>query len=244
MSHYEAKSRLGSLLKRKGLITQAQLDSALQTQLTSGMRLGEVLIEQGILTERQLTRALKKQSRHRFVAGIMAMVLGPFSMGAMANSQPTEQTQNSVISSADLMQYKGLKALDNDGLAQVAGQGISHPEDALNLLLARAQGNDPEAQSELDKLGAVGELAQILNPIASLLDADVTVKGVKYNNDTIKQSVNEDGSIELGLPSEIEEIAFRNMRVAGTSGGGSLGDIVISNVQFSDQSSIRIRPHQ
>lgn len=242
MSQYEAKSRLGSLLKSKGLITQAQLDTALHLQITSGMRLGEVLIDQGILTEKQLQKALKKQSRHRFFAGILAVILGPLSMGAYANTQSSDSLQDGVYSSQEANQYKGLKALDDDGLADISGQGIANPESAFNQLLERAQGGDPEAQDELDNLGAVGELAQVLNPIASMLDADVSVKGVKYNKNS-KQIVNDDGSIELALPSEIEEIAFRNMRVAGSENGGSFGDVIISNVKFSDQSSIRIRPH-
>ncbi len=75
MSNATAKSRLGLLLIKKGLITEQQLDDALKVQLTTGKRLGEALIELGMLSERQLQKALKKQSRHRFMAAMMAMIV-------------------------------------------------------------------------------------------------------------------------------------------------------------------------
>jgi hypothetical protein len=45
MSTAAQKSRIGSLVIRKGLLTQAQLDTALKVQLKTHQRLGEVLIE-------------------------------------------------------------------------------------------------------------------------------------------------------------------------------------------------------
>lgn len=237
MTEPNQKSRLGSLLIRKGLITQAQLDSALKLQITSGLRLGEALIEQGILTERQLQRALKKQSRHRLWAAIMAVVLGPMSFGAFA-SQSNTSTEDSP-STSQMSQYQGLKALDDLELSSIDGQGFQSAQDALNALINQAQGSDTV---DTDKLGALDELAALLNPIASVLDADISVKGVKQN--TSKQTrIHSDGSIELALPSEIKEIAFRNLRVKGDQSGSTFGDVIVSNVRFSDQSSIRIRAH-
>lgn len=237
MTEPNQKSRLGSLLIRKGLITQAQLDSALKLQITSGLRLGEALIEQGILTERQLQRALKKQSRHRLWAAMIAMILGPMSFGAFA-SQSTSSASDSA-STSQMSDYQGLKALDDSELASIDGQGFQSAQDALNALISQAQGAD---DIDTDKLGALDELATLLNPIASVLDADISVKGVKQN--TARHTrIHADGSIELALPTEIEEIAFRNLRVKGDQSGSTFGDVIVSNVRFSDQSSIRIRAH-
>ena len=138
-----------------------------------------------------------------------------------------------------MSEYQGLKALDDTELASIDGQGFQSAQEALNALINQAQG---EEVIDTNKLGALDELVALLNPIASVLDADITVKGVKQN--TSKQTtLNADGSIELALPSEIEEIAFRNLRVKGDESGRTLGDVVVSNVRFSDQSSIRIRVH-
>lgn len=236
MIEQNQKSRLGSLLIKKGLINQAQLDAALKSQFASGLRLGEALIEQGILTERQLKKALKKQNRHRLWAALIAMLLGPMSFGAFASQS---SSQSDTPNASQMSEYQGLKALDDTELASIDGQGFQSAQEALNALINQAQG---EEVIDTNKLGALDELVALLNPIASVLDADITVKGVKQN--TSKQTtLNADGSIELALPSEIEEIAFRNLRVKGDESGRTLGDVVVSNVRFSDQSSIRIRVH-
>ncbi len=237
MSDATQKSRLGSLLIRKGLLTQAQLDTALQVQLKTQQRLGEVLVEQGLLTERQLQKALKKQNRTRLVAAFMAMILGPMSFGAFA-SHSTNSQSDQATSSSQMNNYQGLKAMDDDALDGVQGQGFQAPHEALNSLMAQANGDNSD---DLNELGALDEVVSLLNPLSSMLDADITVKGVKYNNEKVKQIIHEDGSIELALPSEIEEIAFRDLRVKGSSSENTFGDVVISGIKFSDQSSIRVR---
>ncbi len=234
-----AKSRLGLLLIRKRLITPQQLDSALQIQLITNKLLGEVLIEQGFLSQRQLTRALKKQSRYRFIAAFIAMILGPMSFGAFASSN-SSQTQNQV-SQSQLDSYQGLKALDDDSLDSIQGKGLNTPQQAFENLLTSAQGTNSQHQDELSDLGPLNDIVNALNPISSMLDSDVSIIGVKYNPNKSRQIIHEDGSIEFSLPEEIEEIAFRNMRVKGSDSQHSMGDIVISNIRFSDQSSIRIR---
>jgi hypothetical protein len=241
VSHATIKSRLGSLLIKKGLITEQQLDVALKLQLTSGLRLGEALIDLGVLTERQLHKALKKQSRHRFIATIMAMILGPMSFGAFAGQSNASSQQNHTNSSSHLDQYSGLQALDDEGLADIAGQGFNTPQQTFENLLASAQGESIEHETALSELGPLSDVMNALNPLASMFDSDVTIKGVKYNANTPRSRIKEDGSIEFSLPSEIEEIAFKNMRVKGANPQHSLGDVVISNIRFSDQSRISIR---
>ncbi len=245
MSNATAKSRLGLLLIKKGLVTEQQLDEALKIQLTTGKRLGEVLIELGILSERQLQKALKKQSRHRFMATIMAMILGPMSFGAFAGQSSSSQQQDQTASSSHLDKYAGLQALDDDGLDAISGQGFNDPQQTFEKLLASAQGEQVDTQvnnsDPLNELGPLNDVMNALNPMASMFDSDVTVKGVKYNSENPRSVVNEDGSITFSLPSEIEEIAFKNMRVKGADPQHSLGDIVISNIRFSDQSRITIR---
>ncbi len=241
MSNATAKSRLGLLLIKKGLITEQQLDEALKIQLTTGKRLGEALIELGILSERQLQKALKKQSRHRFLATLMAMILGPMSFGAFAGQSNSSQQQDQTASSSHLDKYSGLQALDDDGLDAISGQGFNDAQQTFENLLASAQGEQVNNSDPLNELGPLNDVVNALNPMASMFDSDVTVKGVKYDSENPRSVVNEDGSITFSLPSEIEEIAFKNMRVKGADPQRSLGDIVISNIRFSDQSRITIR---
>lgn len=234
MSKATAKSRLGLLLIRKGLLTEQQLDAALNIQLKTGQRLGEVLIEQGLLTERQLNKALKKQSRYRFVAAFMAMILGPMSFGAFANQSNTSHSEQATASQ-HVDKYQGLQALDDDDLDMIQGQGFQTPQEAFANLYQEAEGE------RSDELGPLDEIVTLLNPITSLLDADIKVTGVKYHNGIPQQIIHEDGTIELALPAEIKEIAMRDLRVKGAPSSQTFGDIVISDIRFSEQSSIKIR---
>jgi len=134
-------------------------------------------------------------------------------------------------------EYQGLKALGDDELSSIQGQGFQTTQQALDNLINQAQGELDE-----DQLGALDEIATLLNPIVNVLDADISVSGVKHNPNA-QTKLNADGSLQLALPSEIEEIAFRNLRVKGDTSGRSFGDVVISGIRFSDQSTIRISVH-
>jgi MshEN domain len=58
---------LGTLIFRAGLLTEEQLEDALQEGVRSGKRLGEVLLESGLIDERDLGRLLADQKGLRFV---------------------------------------------------------------------------------------------------------------------------------------------------------------------------------
>ena len=61
MEQPRRKRRLGDLLIQSGLISESQLETALQTQKTSGSRLGRVILDLGYISEEELTRALASQ---------------------------------------------------------------------------------------------------------------------------------------------------------------------------------------
>ncbi|KJU82386.1 type II secretory pathway, ATPase PulE/Tfp pilus assembly pathway, ATPase PilB [Candidatus Magnetobacterium bavaricum] len=56
------KNKLGTILLNRGLITQEQLDSALQRQKVSRNRLGVILIKMGYVTEADIVEAFSRQS--------------------------------------------------------------------------------------------------------------------------------------------------------------------------------------
>lgn len=62
-----AYTRLGDLLLSVGLITQEQLDHALQEQKNTKNRLGQELIEEKVITEQQLIDALRVQLGVEFI---------------------------------------------------------------------------------------------------------------------------------------------------------------------------------
>lgn len=57
----KSKVKLGDLLLETGLITQSQLDTALQKQKLQGKRLGQVLLEEKIISSSQLIQVLNSQ---------------------------------------------------------------------------------------------------------------------------------------------------------------------------------------
>ena len=59
--------RLGDLLVKGKIITQEQLEEALQLQAGSGLRLGEVLQQNGFITEKQLISTLMDQLGVEFI---------------------------------------------------------------------------------------------------------------------------------------------------------------------------------
>jgi hypothetical protein len=63
----EVRPRLGTILLRKGWISNEKLDAALEAARLSGMRLGETLLARGWLFEPELAAALAEQSGLRYV---------------------------------------------------------------------------------------------------------------------------------------------------------------------------------
>ncbi|HEX4943233.1 MAG TPA: GspE/PulE family protein [Usitatibacteraceae bacterium] len=62
-----AKVRLGEVLVEQGLLTKAQLDSALAEQKQSARKLGRIIVERGLVPEEAISRALGKQLGIPFV---------------------------------------------------------------------------------------------------------------------------------------------------------------------------------
>jgi len=60
------KIKLGVLLLKNNLITEYQLNEALEIQQTTGQKLGEILISKNYITEDDLMEFLKLQNRNFF----------------------------------------------------------------------------------------------------------------------------------------------------------------------------------
>lgn len=80
-------SRIGELLVLRGLITNDQLETALDERRSCALPLGEILIRNNIISRRALTYTLWRQRALRFVAGglLFFMTLGGFSKRSFAD---------------------------------------------------------------------------------------------------------------------------------------------------------------
>lgn len=62
---------LGEMLIEQGLVSEAQVDAALDRQRTRGKRLGECLVELGYLTRHVLYRELAHRDRRLTCRGLL-----------------------------------------------------------------------------------------------------------------------------------------------------------------------------
>ncbi|MGP3791248.1 hypothetical protein [Pseudomonas sp. B392_1p] len=213
-------SCLGHILLTKGLINQAQLDSAIRMQTESGRRLGEILVQQGLLTNRQLSSSLSKQSRLRLAAGLIAVLLTPL-QPILASPRLTSPTPAPAA--------QGLQPLSEEQMRAAAAQGL---EDGLPLLLMQAESNKGTSTPK--------QLSSWLPPILDILEAQTSLHDIRYDTDQLSTSLNADGSLNVRLPSSIGEVRFDNIRVAGAPSSRSFGCISLQNIDLSG-SSLKIQ---
>lgn len=225
----QQKSRLGTLLIHKGLITRQQLDEALTVQAQLGLRLGEVMIQKGWLTDKQLNNALRKQSRYRLIAAMSAILLGPF-QPFLSSAHAAE---DSLPVAEESVQRTGMQALSELEMASVSGQGVmTNYERLLDIVDNDLKSDEEVAATTLESL------ASSLIPGTNLLDSDVEISGVEYEPGP-RTTINADGSLDIQLPTNIKQIAFRNVRVAGSE-GQHMGDVIVRDLSFGAGTSVKI----
>ncbi len=227
----QQRSRLGTLLIHKGLITRQQLDEALTLQAKSGIRLGEVLVNNGWLTERQLNKVLKKQSRYRLVAAVSAVLLGPI-QPFMANAN-TAMDNNSAIAEQQITERSGMQVISDNAMSGITAQGAMTNYERL-LDIVNSDLDDSDAA-----ITTLESLASSLIPGTNLLDAEMEVSGVEYEPGP-RTTINADGSLEVQMPTTIKQIAFRNVRVDGSE-GQHMGDVIIRDISFGAGTSVKIQ---
>ena len=231
------KSRLGRLLVNRGYISELQLNQALSQQKTTGQKLGEVLVSQGLITERDLDRTLKHQTRYRYTAAFVAMVVAPLQpIAAFAATTQVSNASTDAVAAEQMNAFKsksGLKALDDDSLAGVSAQGIT--EDIQNLMTMVDDEEKPDAVKVLKNI------TNVFMPITNALEWDSTVEGVVYDSTKPGFEILESGKMKLALPTHIDKISLKNIRVAGASSSApSFGHVYMSDINFSNDSHVTI----
>lgn len=233
------KSRLGRLLVNRGYITDEQLTQALSEQRESGIRLGEVLTRAGWITQRELDRTLKHQNRYRYTAALTAMVVAPLQpVAALASPVPAPPTPGPTGASQQLSGNGGMKALSEEEMGKVAGQG----SDELVALAGAVQGQPQSDRSaEEQTLDSLELTARTFIPVLSFLDSDLTVSGVEFGDEGPGYQITGDGAVSLNMPTRIREIRMEKIRVEGAPASASMGNLRISNIRFAEDSQLTIR---
>jgi hypothetical protein len=217
-SQQKEQSRLGQILVKKKLISDAQLQDAIRRQSSSGERLGDILTAWSGVSSQHIEAALRAQRNLRLAASLVTAMMAPLQAYAAAPAPAVESTQFETAPKPS----KGLVAIDG-----VSAQGLQ--QELLDLVDKRSSGQKSGAE-------VLGTMAKLMNPILGFLESDMTIKDVVYDPKKAMATPNPDGSITLSMPSSIGEISFKNIRpvAVGGIGGPSMGSITLRDIQFND----------
>ncbi len=254
------KSRLGELLFKKGLVSREQLDRALQSQRESGKKLGEVLLEWGWISERQLHRALTRQKSYRYAVAFAAAVTAPVTPFLTAAAATVDEPASAamVVNS----QRGGMRALDDESLSEVSGQGGINVSTVVTAQSATPTTGTLAAAAnsvQLVHAGSINQLEQALTPGHSTnavsmainaikavvpLQADVQINGMTFATHTATQgatagSSGSDSSSSStdatgGLPFQVDANGGVSVNVAVPT---HIDSIVFNNIQVAGQAA-------
>jgi len=258
-----AKSRLGRLLVNRGYITENQLSEALTLQAAEGCLLGEVLIDKGYISEKDLNRTLKHQKRYRYTAAFVALAAAPFQpMVAMAASPIGLPISNTKIelSNVDMGQFGGMQMMDDSELSDVNAQGFGGQIPGMGIGINFGQNSDgvaagfhnkyqeDEEYKEQDEEQIASELSDTvltvagLGPISNMIDAKISIEGLKYQEGRPQIELLEGGRMKFYMPTEIAKISMEDIRVKGNTSGPTMGSIYMSDIKFDPRSSYTVGP--
>lgn len=234
------KSRLGRLVVNRGYITDAQLQQALEEQRVSGERLGSVLVRCGWITERDLERTLNHQKRYRYAAALTAIVVTPLQpMAALASPAPALPNASAQTSSQQMRaSASGMQPLSEGEMSSAVARGRdAFSKKAIDLAQPPSSAEEAEEQA----LDALEFAARTFVPAMNFLNSDVTVTGVEFGPGGPGFSIDDSGGISLGMPERIREIRMEGIRVDGAPASRSMGNLTITDIRFSSDSSLTIR---
>jgi hypothetical protein len=255
------KSRLGRLLVNRGVISEFQLDQALIIQAATKTRLGEVLVQKGWVTNSDVEAVLRQQHRTRRLAAFMTLIVTPFvslpSLATTAVSVPGVKPRP-IQENIDAMmpQLGGLQMMSEEEMEGVSAQGLFSPrsnlglqtnDDGIGAGLFNKYNDDEDDDYQQDEEQIAYELADTvltmagLGPISSLIDADVTIEGLRYHEGQSQIEITADGAMKFYMPEGIDKVSMENIRVAGSDDPAIFGHIFMTDIKWAAGSNYTIR---
>lgn len=162
--------RLGDLLISEGLITQQQLEHALQEQKNSGFskKLGEVLVDEGMISHKEMALLLSQQLKIDFVdlfgEKIDFNALSKFSMPLLtaAKAIPFKEDEDYVyVATSDPLNFDALESLERNIATKPLKVYLSLSEDITHIfqrleIIKKTQTIAAEVKREINNEGAKG----------------------------------------------------------------------------------------
>ncbi|OUR92813.1 hypothetical protein A9Q81_15980 [Gammaproteobacteria bacterium 42_54_T18] len=125
MKHSGKEIRIGTLLVDRGLITNDQLQSAIEIQCATHKQLGEILIEQKIITRPQLNRSLRRQKLLRNTIVTALLSIAPFQMVIAKDHRVDTQFSAAQMEQQQIQNFDSFDYVDSFTSAKDVGMGDS-----------------------------------------------------------------------------------------------------------------------
>ncbi len=215
-----AYKRLGDLLLSVGLISQGDLERALELQKTTKKRLGKVLTEYGIISERQLIEALELQLGVEFIdlsktiiSPEMAQVL-PKSIAKRHNVVPVKIAKDELfLAMSDPLNFVAAEEVKNVTRKRVVPMIAT--EDAVDRAILTLYGNEGAARAieemKREASGGEGEAGVYTTTVGG--DDAQAAPTIRLVNSIIERAATERAS-DIHLEPREGEMVVR-MRVDG-----------------------------
>lgn len=174
---------------------------------TGGGRAGVNLVTRGRLHD------FRRSSAGIALAALMLLM--PFSVSAADTATRVKASSSSSEGT------KALRAMNEDDLRRVAAQGLT--EDRMFRFSRYAAGGFG--------VEVLGDMATLLNPVASILDADITFQDAVFNPLNPTVLIDSSGSSIFRIPQTVGVINIENIRVRG-SNGRSFGSVTIRDLDL------------
>lgn len=243
--HDHNKALIGQLLVKQKLISEEQLQRAIELQRTTGQRLGDIFAEWNLVTQQHVQDALRKQRHLRLAAAIVTALVAPLesyaaaAVPAVAVTAPVVLRSDNGQAAGDGAPAVGAAAVATPVTApSVAAPGGLQPMTEDEMGATSAQGLQDELVQQVQKqmkdkgVEIIGDMAKVLNPVLGFLESDMTMKNVVYDPSKTTATLGKDGTLTLALPTSIGEISFANIRVRGSE-GPSFGSISIKGIDLT-----------
>ena len=208
-SHRTSKLRLGDILKEMGLVTDEQVEGALERQKETRKRLGQLLLEDGVVTQLDLTKALAQ----KFGVSFLDLTATRFDAAATAyideklarryGAVPVRFLEDSTLLVA-MIDPQNLPAQED--LAIITGfpiqPAIASEEDVFGAIAKVYR-----ERAEVGESGAgIAELDD--DSVADIRDATEEAPIVKLVNSIIAQSV-DDAASDIHFEPQAKELMVR-----------------------------------
>ena len=215
-----AYKRLGDMLVSVGLITEEQLQQALDIQKETGARLGSALTSSGIISEAQLIDALEVQLGVEFIDLSKIIIdselanVVPKNLAKKHNVVPVRQDRDELyLAMSDPLNYPAIEDIKHATKCKVIPMIATG--NAVDRAIASLYGNEGAARAieEMRKEAGESEYTSVMGVTSVEVDDQTSAPTIRLVNSIIERAITERAS-DIHMEPQATEMVVR-MRIDG-----------------------------